>query len=502
MRDGLWMSEAFIDELRHTFGSLDTVLLLEQPAAFGDTSGTTAIIIVVGIGVLTVAGKVAVDTWSDTTDDSSTGGQTGRGEHRPQTNETPGNDARVAFEERIGETTVDRLEPIIPAAVSRVRRRLPLDNRDDMREVDSIEQELREGIENAIGDRRFDPSVESAFSEQYEIVNLPGQHRECTLSHTQQTIYINEIERTASEVAESTDLREAARTLSVLYEHCRDIESYVRRQEDQFVERYETIEEALDDIHALTNRLEQSLGNRVAEFVVEGRHDAVESTVEIERQLEAATTALHRCAFEDALRLLEDAHQQSDELLVTVDFLGGVLGTVDHGEGTVEIPEQVPVELIEEITPIIEQEYDISVTIEQEKIIVEDPHANQDRQAGSASTGETASSRGSQSGEEHRSELTPEAAADEILFILRELDGIAKESTVQYQTGQLPEGIASADVLDELARFCRRQTDVVTAVQLQENAPPGFFEIEFAERTDARSGLETIRRRFTERHAS
>lgn len=500
MRHGSWMSEVIVNEQGDAYGYLGTGSLLEQPAAVGDIFSTTGVIIVAGVGILAVAGKVAVDTLADTTGETSTAGQAGRGEHESQTNETTGNDARAAFEERIGEATVDRLEPVIPETVSRVRRRLPIESADDMREVDSIEQELHEGIKSAIDNRQFDPPVKSAFGEQYEIVNLPERHRELTLSHSQRTIYINEVERTASEVAESSDLREAARTLPVLYEHCRDIESHVRREEDRFVECYEAVEGTLDDIRTLTNRLEQSLGDRIAEFVIEGRHDTVESTVEIQRQLEAATTALHRCAFEEATRLVEDARHRSDELLVTVDFLGGVVGTVDHGKGTVEIPEQVPVELVEEITPIIEREYDISATIDQRRIVVEDPLANEDRQTGSAST-RGSSSGESQPNEESRSQLTPEAAADEILFILREFDGIAEESTVQCQTGQLPAGIASTEVLDELARFCRRQTDVVTAVQLQENAPPGFLEIEFSDRTDARSGLETIRKRFAERHA-
>ncbi len=482
-----------------------SALVLDRPASvFLLQENTTFVIVLVAIGLLGLLGlgKLVVDdgrsdgeggdpseTTSKNTDTATSGDSTSHGQRV--------DDPQLDFEERIGEETIERIEEIAPSAVSRVRSRLPLDGSGTRQDVDAIERDLRNGIEDAIAQGKFDPSVESRYDGEYEIVNLTSEYREVTLPNSQETLHITEIEAAASDTVDD-DFRNATRTLSMLYEHCREIETYIGRHEDSFADQYDDIEQTLEDVRSLTERLEDSLNERVGEFVIEGRHGSVTGAVEIERELEAARDALHDCSFEDATRQLDSTERDADELLVTVDFLGGLVGTVEHGEGRVDIPSAVPVAFVSEVIPLIEEAYDASTTVENQTVVVEESSekTESDGTTGRAST-EPADRDAEKS--ESRSRVAPEDVADEILFVLRELDG-DDGNRVECQTEGLPESIVSPEVLAELATFCRRQTDLVDDVKLQEDAPPGFFEVEFSDRMNARDGLETLRERFAEQH--
>lgn len=446
-------------------------------------------------------------------------------------------DPQIAFEDRIGEETLERLEPIAPDAVAQVRDRTPVDDGDGAAAIDRLERDLRRGVEEAIADGRLDPTVTSTFGEPYEIVNLPSRYREVTLppSAGGTTIHVSDIETTAADaLEEAATVREAAATIATLSEHCREIETHVDRKESAFVDRYDEIEDTLADVRSLTDRFEGALGQRVEEFVLEGRHGELTGVVEIERELEAARRELHRCSFDDATRTLDRAEQAAETVLVTVDFLGGLLGTVDHGNGTVDVPAEVPTAVVDDIAPLIEQEFDAGVEVADGQIVIDGASAGGDGAAGrdrsrrrSATVGTgtgtregaddengrrdrdragvataVESERDSDAGSTRsRERVTPAAVADEILFVLRELEagGAGDPDTVEYQTEHLPDAVAQPAVLEELATFCRRQTDVVRDVTVQEGAPPGFLEIEF-EGATAQDGLETLRKRFVDRH--
>ncbi|APW97335.1 hypothetical protein CHINAEXTREME_05910 [Halobiforma lacisalsi AJ5] len=438
-------------------------------------------------------------------------------------------DPRVAFEERIGDGTLERLEPIAPAAVDRARAFDPDSATDPKREIDRLERELRTALEEAIADGRLDPGVSSAFGEPYEIVNLPSQYREVTLPPSDGTIHVADVESVAADVLEEErHVRDAARTIGALYDHCREIETYVRRQEEAFTDRREAVEETLADVRELADRLEDDLGDRIGEFVVEGRHESIDGVVEIERLLSDATRALHRCTFDEAMRTLDQARASSDELLVTVDFLGGVVGTVDHGRGRIDVPEEVPLALVADVVPLVTRRHDVAVDLDREarEIVLEkvqkESRGDRDRQGETGRKGiDPGSGPGSDPGsdpppasssdpkpgdsrgtdrERAREAVTPESIADEILYVLRELDGVGDAASVECQTERLPDPVAEPAVLEELARFCRRQTDVVVDVELQEGAPPGFLEIRFDEHTGVDAGLETLRERFADRY--
>lgn len=484
---------------------LSSIARADVPLSLADDPLPVAVAAIV---VVVVGAAVAVQYRSaaspDGSDDRSSGGSTG--------NESEPRDTRVSVEERIGEATLKRLEPITPDTVGRVRDSVSGDPVTGQERINRAERELRHGLEDALADGRLDMALSTPDGEPYEIVNLPGRYREFSLPPSGRTVHVTEAEDAVRSQLEDGSLRDGAMAAAAAHDHREEIVEYVRDHEAEIVELRRNIDGVLEDVRELVDRLDGALADRVAEFVLDGRHDDVGSVVEIERDLSDATYLLRRCSFEDARRELQDAHEDAGDLLVTVDFLGGLVGTIEHGSGTVALPTAVSAALVSDLAPIIERQYDVGATVDGETIVITDRNAPSDRDElpegadGTAhaerGTAARASTGGSTPETETRPRVTAESVADEILFVLREFDAGTSGDTVQYQTERLPDGIAKPSVLEELAAFCRRQTDIVVAVDLQDGAPPGFLEIEFTDRTTPSGGLETIRERFVERHGS
>lgn len=450
-------------------------------------------------------------------DGATTDGATSSGARGPNTEPGPNaGDANAAFDDRIGDRALDRLDPVAPDAVRRVRDRLPLDRNAGPNAVDGMERDLRQAIEDALDEGRFDPAVTSSLGGTYDVVNLPARFRELTVPPGGETVHVADLEAVVRDALADRDLHEAARTVAAVHEHCREVESHVRRREESYLDERREAERTLADVREMTDRFDGAFADRVREFVVDGRHDALPGVVDIERRLDAADRSLHACAFDDADREVRDARRAGDDLLMAVDFLGGVIGTIDHGSGRVGVPDGVADEFVADLVPILERQYPVGVELDGDAIVVTgggssrsaDDSASRSGGEGSRSVREASvdsSSTGSAGATDRengggREQLTPDAVADEILFVLRELDGRGGTDAVECQTERLPDAVARREVLEPLATFCRRQTDLVASVTLQENAPPGFFEIEFSEGTAPSAGLDALRERFTERH--
>ncbi|MGQ3329254.1 hypothetical protein [Halorubrum sp. FL23] len=433
-------------------------------------------------------------------------------------------DTRSAFDDRIGDRTLDRLEPVVPDAVSQVRDRLPTDRNAAPSAVDAMERDLRQSVEDAVDGGVFDPTVTSPLGGTYDVVNLPGRFRELTVPPGGETVHVADLEGAVRDALADWDIHEAARTAAVVHDHCGDIESHIRRREESYLETRREAERSLEDVREMTGRFDGALADRVREFVVDGRHEALPGVRDIERRIDNADRTLHACAFDDADRVIRNAERAGDDLLMAVDFLGGVTGTIDHGSGRVGIPEGVDDAFVADLAPILERQYAVDVELDGDELVVTGGESSRAGARGSARSagggGSTPGADGSDPGREAgslspsagstagsgreegggREQLTPDAVADEILFVLRELDGRGGAGAVEYQTELLPDAVARREVLEPLATFCRRQTDLVASVTLQENAPPGFFEVEFSEGTTASAGLDALRERFTERH--
>ena len=452
----------------------------------------------------------------DSAADATTGPETsGTAEAGGATGPNAG-DASAAFDDRIGERTLDRLEPVASGAVRRVRDRLPLGRSEAPNAVDGMERDLRQAVEDGLDDGRFDPTVTSPLGGVYEVVNLPGRFRELTVPPGGETVHVADLETTVRDALDDRSLHEAARTVAVVHEHCGDIESHVRRREESYLDERRGVERTLADVRSVTGRFDGALADRVREFVVDGRHEALPGVRDVERRLDAADRSLHACAFDDADRTVRDAGRTGDELLMAVDFLGGVTGTIDHGSGRVAVPDGVAEAFVADLVPVLERQYTVGVELDGDELVVADGEGSRSDDGGPSRSGErpskaarggsgatspggsaSATDRGDGGG---REQFTPDAVADEILFVFRELDGRGGSGAVECQTGRLPDAVARREVLEPLATFCRRQTDLVESVTLQENAPPGFFEVEFREGTDAAAGVDALRERFTERH--
>ena len=505
---------------------------------------SAAVLLVVAVGALVVYRRRAADTSGGRSASPTSGGASGgggatvdrdggtSGATEPDVSESNRSDgsgantggASTAFDDRIGDRTLDRLEPVAPDAVSRVRDRLPLGRNAAPSAVDAIERDLRQAVEDALDEGLFDPTVTSPLGGTYDVVNLPSRFRELTVPPEGETVHVADLEGVVRDALSGRDLHEAARTIAAVHEHCQEIESHIRRREGSYLETRREAERTLEDIQEMTDRFDGALADRVREFVVDGRHEALSGVRDIERQIDTADRSLHACAFDDAERTIRDAERAGDDLLMAVDFLGGVTGTIDHGSGRVELPEGVDDAFVADLVPILERQYTVGVELDSDEIVVSGGESSQSEGRGSVRSGGGGGSRpgGSGSGSEPgasgspssgdstggskrersggREQLTPDAVADEILFVLRELDDRGGNGAVECQTELLPDAVARREVLEPLATFCRRQTDLVASVTLQENAPPGFFEIEFTEGTTASAGLNSLRKRFTERH--
>lgn len=452
---------------------------------------STAVVIVVGIAISRRRGSATIGG----TDDRSSGKPTRNAEGE----ETVG----VTFEDRIGSATLERLAPIAPDAVERVRELAADGGVADRERIDRAERELRRGLEDALAEGRLDVGVAGPDGEAYEIVNLPSRYRELSLPPSGETVHVDAAEQAVRDRLENGSLREAAMAAEAVDDHCEAVRRHVRDHEEEFVERRREVEATLSDVRELTDRFEGPLADRIAEFVLDGRHDDVEGVSEIERTVSDATHQFQRCSFEDARRALQDALNGADELLVTVDFLGGLVGTIEHGSGRVAIPDGVSTPLVAELTPIVERQYGVTATIEGDALVIAKQGPSDDegeRSFPGDSAGPADDERSTRSTSTGNPSVATEEIADEVLFLFRELNGDVDGATVQCQTERLPDGVSRPEVLEELAAFCRRQTDLVEAVALQEGAPPGFLEIEFAPRTTPRDGLETLQERFIERH--
>ncbi|MHC3438625.1 hypothetical protein ACYJ1Y_11125 [Natrialbaceae archaeon A-gly3] len=412
-------------------------------------------------------------------------------------------------EKRVDDATLDRLEPVAPDVVSQVReRKRTLDPRVPEDEIGRMERNLQRGIEEALASGELAVDVYSPYGDRYEIVNLPSQFREVTLPTSGVTVHVADLEDAIEEDLEdpAVSIREVARATETIHEHHQEIKRYIERRTQSFEETRGVVEDNLESIRELTTRLEGQLFERVSELVVEGRHEELQGVREIERQVDQATREFHRCAFEDAERQLEDARRASEESLVAVDFLGGLMGTVRHGGSDVSVPDAVKTALIEDLAPVVERQHGVAIDIENDAITVESRRSGTDTAVSGDPTNGVTSNRNTESttGVSQAASARPEEVVDEVGFVFRELETVVtdKSGTVEYQTENLPAAAGRSDVLAVLETFCRRQTDVVNRVELQEDAPPGFLTLEFTDRTTPSRGLETLRDRFLDRYRS
>jgi len=392
--------------------------------------------------------------------------------------------------------TLERLEPLVPETVAQIRSR-------EGRPDGDAAQSLHRALEAAVADGELSMRVDSTYGETYEVLNLPTSLREVELSVPGGRYHIDNVEGQVRRwlADEDTSLRELSYAIEALVDHREAIEGTISEHENEFEERRRTIERDIESVRAIASQLEGTVGERARKLVLENRHEAFDGVTEVRDGVADARRALHECSFETATSRLRELESAVDGLLTAVDFLRSLVGGIEHGQSTITLPDGPTRALYQELEELLEEQYDVELALEDDRILVTRPDSVED--ATGTDHGSVAEPGDEPTADEPETAADPAAVTDEILYVLRELTGAdTSGGTVEYQTEQLPAAIGRQEVLEALARFCRRQSPVVASVTVQDGAPPGFFHIEFTEGTEPEAGLDSLTDTFVERYGT
>lgn len=393
--------------------------------------------------------------------------------------------------------TLNRLEVIIPHAVRRVREKA---NQEDV----AVETELYCGIESAYADGWFDISIVSTYGQHYEIVNLPTELREIDLPTVDSRCHIRELDQQVQDWIDDGEIsiRDIAFAVKSIDEHRSDIERHIQKREDKFDQILGEINSYLESIRTVSSKLEGTVGERARMLVVENRHSEFDGVGAIENRIAEAKSDLHACAFTEATQQLRELRLNSEALLTAIEFHRSLVGGIEHGQESARIPNQIAKQLYLELEPLLEQQYDVKLSLKDERIVIEGAEEESRSSGTTAIHSDEDSDKGKSSRGPALDAVEPEDIIDESIYTLRELKRErSADNVVEYQTENLPEGIADPIVLETLVTFCRRQSDIVEKVTLQENAPPGFLEFRFTEGTTVADGIDELVDRFLDRYS-
>lgn len=421
-------------------------------------------------------------------------------EVRPETNAPNENelmessDHQQTSDQDIDEATLDRLEPVAPDTVNQIRRK-----RGD-ESINEIKLELRHSIENAVADGELDLSVNSRYGQQYNIVNLPNQFREIESPVFNGSVYIQQIEQEVYQLATGGDasIRELSFAIEAILDHKSKIQGYIEEKEREFDGLCSKINSDIKSIKHITSEIDGTVGDRTQMLIVENRHPDVKGVGAIETEILETKSMLHECAFSESIQQLQSLHSDTDKLLTTVEFLRSLVGGIKHNQQSARLPSSTAKQVYIEVEGLLEQQYSITLSLEEDIISIEPNESSEtdsppnDKQHQSAS-------------KEYRSQqrAEPGEVTDEILYALREIKKAhISGNTIEYQTEQLPDSVSTPEIVKTLKLFCRRQSDIVAEVTVQDGAPPGFFQIEFTDTTDAIAGTDELISRFVDRYSA
>lgn len=471
-------------------GASPVVLQTLQPVAIGGLA-VLGLVLVVAVAVF---GKRLIG--SDSTAERAPDHQHQATETEPEPSSETGTTAGTAA---VDEATLRRLEAVVPEAVDTVRRRSGGTG------SEQPEQRLYAAIEVAIDDGTFDMGHTSVYGDRYEIVNLPSHLRDIDLTQFSGQYHVKKVEGQVREwiVDDDVSLRDLSIALEELTEHRDAITDYIRSRESEFEGVVDDITEALDDVTAIAEQIDGQVGERFRMLVVENRHAQVTGVTGIRSGIDDAKVELHQCAFDEASRQIRDCKQDSEALLTAVDFFRSFIGGIEHGQQSAHLPNEAATQLSLQLTDLLEQQYDVEITKQGDRLVVTGDVIDSGTERSVQETTEETVSAGTTESADNIRRVQPEEITDEILYIFRDLKRKdASGNTIEIQTEQLPESIARPPILQELETFCRRRSDVVDAVTLQDGAPPGFLEIRFVETTTVDAGLDTLADGFADRYAS
>lgn len=302
-------------------------------------------------------------------------------------------------------------------------------------------------------------------------------------------------DRLAEMIDSGRPLSDIARAVDRVNHHIEELTDEIRRRESTFDEQLADVEQSLNDAQDALSRIEPAIGGRLEEMLFEKRFGEREppfpTAIDVDEQIEAAKADLHQCRSDRAQRTLNDAAADADQIKqIAMFFSDSVISTIQHGSGSIPIPEDVGKDIIEQMQTEIQQGYDVDYAIEGSELRIE------------TAKDEVMTPKPETPTQEKSSRSSTTVPPEDVLYLLRELRQAASESssngTVTIQLGDYPEKFADEELFKEIKSFCSRQSQIST-VELPD-ADPGYIKLVVDDDTSASHALTTLCERYRKQH--
>jgi len=344
--------------------------------------------------------------------------------------------------------------------------------------------DFRQLLNKEISSGTLDPTQVSSFGKEYQIVNLSKDYREIKIPYKNKQIYVSNLPEEIKILLNNVSLEVATRNLAEIKNHVSNIENHLNNREKEFEKRHTKVKRSITNIENMEKRFDPEIENILENIYIESRRESIKGLIDIKRDVEHSVNLLHRCEFNQALKVLDKNIRCADVIIVNIEFIKAIMGTIDHNGGEIPIPDEICTDMLQDIVYIITSNKNVEISIEKDslEIVCEEEETTEKRTIGSQNS------------------INNSDIADEMIFLFRELEGSKNKNYLETQTGELPETVCKANVFDEFESFCTRQTDIVSNVNVQENAPPGFITIEFIDDMDSALGVDKLQKRATEEY--
>lgn len=377
--------------------------------------------------------------------------------------------------------------------------------------VGRIATDLRQRVRSGVRTTFKGIGASSRFEGTYTLSNLGTEYREVRLEPSGGAVHIDDIADVLVRLLEDGDrLAAVGDAVTTAVEHRNRVTEFLEDREQKVADRIEAIETTITTVEEQIDRFSDPISQRIRQVLIENRNKAIEGTTVIERGIRDAKAALHECRLDDCDRLLEDAESRSETLLTVAEFLRSLDGRLGHGGSSVDIPREVDTDVVAAVAPAFAEQYDGDVTVVDDRVEIGSDNSQSARQSQDAesSIGSLSSGSETENDEVDPTEADdvsqrPEEVLDSALYFLRELEEQARnagDNRIQYQTDNLPPGIATPSTLSNVERFLSHQSDLFGEVTLQSTEPPAFIEIVVADELRPGAALQTARDRFIERY--
>ena len=363
--------------------------------------------------------------------------------------------------------------------------------------IESLRSNLAQNLRSEFGQL----SITSPYGTRYRIRNM-GAYNKLSLTELHgPPVQIggdaHELgDRLADEIVEGRPLSDVARAVDQANKHIDELVEEVRHAESQFEERLADTESLLSDADDALSRIDPLIEERLREILFEKRFGEEEppfpTEVDVRERIDNAKADLHDCRLDRALRTMDDVRSDAARVKqIAVFFTDSVVPTIEHGAGSIPIPSDVGVEVVEQIQPDICRVYDVSYTIENDELLIERGETGTEVQSTTAAPDE-----------HQRSDSGDGPPPEDVMYLLRELRRAASNGDTHgratIQLGEYPDKFSDDALVEELASFCSRQNQIVEIET--PDSDPGYITIVVSDEESASRVLSKLCDRYTEQY--